>query len=176
MNSRPLRSFCAAVLLLALAGCHSPRPSAFAPETGTLTVVLDGLRSDRGAAIVSLFTGPEGFPEEVAASLATVSAAISNGRAVATFAAVPYGEYAVSVLHDEDGDGRMASGLFGAPREGFGFSGSPDYRFGPPAFADVSFLLLVPQRELAVTVRYETARRLHQEEGRAAETRRPAQE
>lgn len=159
--------------LLLMTGCAPHPPAAFAPGTGTLVVVLEGLRSDRGVAIVSVFAGPQGFPDEVAAAVRTEYQAIAAGRAVATFADLPFGEYAVSVLHDEDNDGRMAAGLFGTPREGFGFSGSPDYRFGHPGFAEVSFVLLGPQRELTIGMRYQTGQRRHQDEGRASSARRP---
>lgn len=167
---------CGIALLLAVGCAAPPAPATFAPGTAVLTVHLEGFRNDRGAAVVSLFAGPKGFPDEVDASVATVSAAIAAGQAMVTFADLPYGEYAVSVLHDEDGDGNMATTLFGAPREGFGFSGDPDYRFGHPAYDQVRFLLIEPQREMTIVVRYETGRRQHQDEGRAAESRRPSQE
>jgi uncharacterized protein (DUF2141 family) len=161
-----------AVLLLTISCVPAP-PAAFAPGAGTLVVNVEGLRSDRGTAIVSVFAGPQGFPDEIAASVRTEYLAIAAGRAVATFADLPYGEYAVSVLHDEDGDGRMATGLFGLPREGFGFSGTPDYRFGHPGFAEVSLVLIGAQRELTIGMRYETGRRQHQDEGRAGNLGRP---
>lgn len=163
-------------ILFLLLGCGAPDMPPFAEGVATLVVNLDGFHNDRGVALVSLFRGTKGFPDEVAASLATVAVAIRDGRATATFMVVPYGEYAVSVLHDEDENGEMATGLFGAPREGFGFSGHPGYRFGPPAFAEASFFLFEPQREMTIGVRYETGRRQHQQEGRAAESGRPPQE
>ena len=163
-------------LLLAGVACRAPAPAVVAAGAATLTIRLDGFRNDRGAAIVSLFQGEKGFPDDVAASRATVTVPIREGVATAFFRDLPYGDYAVSVLHDENGDGTMATGLFGAPREGFGFSGFPDYRFGPPAFAEVRFLLVEPEREMTIGIRYETGRRQHQQEGRAAESRRPPEE
>lgn len=166
---------CGVLLLLLLAGgCVAPAPPViFAEGAATLTIHLAGFRNDQGEAIVSLFRGERGFPDEVAASAATVQVAIREGQATAVFTAIPYGDYAVSVLHDEDGDGQMATSLLGTPREGFGFSGAPDYRFGHPAYAQVRFLLVEPQREMTIGMRYETGRRQHQEDGRAAETHRP---
>lgn len=165
------------MLALLTASCRGPAPPpAFPAGTGTLSIFLEGFRNDQGSAIVSLFAGPRGFPDDVAASKSTVSTPIRNGKATATFADLPYGEYAVSALHDEDGDAQMATGLLGAPREGFGFSGYPDYRFGRPAYAEVSFLLVEPLREMTIVMRYETGRRQHQDEGRAAESRRPSEE
>jgi uncharacterized protein (DUF2141 family) len=170
---RSLALLAGGMALLFAAGCGTPRPVAFAVGTGALHVQLEGFRTEQGVAIVSLFRGATGFPDEVAASVATVSAAIRQGRAVATFTDLPYGDYAVSALHDEDDDGEMATGLFGAPREGFGFSGYPDYRLGPPDYAEVSFLLVEPERQMTIVMRYETGRRQHQDEGRAAGSRRP---
>lgn len=171
---QPLGLLTAGLALLFAAGCRpSLPPASFAPGAATLVVNLEGLHNDRGTAIVSLFAGANGFPDDVGAALATSVAPIRSGRAVVTFSDLPYGEYAVSVLHDEDGDGLMATGLFGAPREGFGFSGYPDFRFGHPDYAEVSFLLVEPQREMTIAVRYETGRRQHQKEERAAESRRP---
>lgn len=165
------------LLTLLTTACQIPLLSANYPAgSGTLTVVLEGFRSDRGRAVVSLFAGPQGFPDAVPASVATVSVAVLEGRATAVFAALPYRDYAVSVLHDEDGDGEMATGLFGTPREGFGFSGFPDFRFGHPDYDQVRFLLVEPQREMTIVMHYQTARRQHQDEGRAAGARRPAQE
>jgi len=168
------RALATLLLSLSLAGCQTvTAPATFPDGEGTLLVRLSGLRSDTGLAVVSLFAGEKGFPDEVAASLTTVSVPIRAGQAEALFSEVPYGEYAVSVLHDEDGDGKMATGLLGAPREGFGFSGQPDYRFGHPDFAKTSFLLLSPHREIEIRLRYETGRREHQESGQATHTRRP---
>jgi len=167
-----LRYTAGCALLLITAGCATP-PAVFLPGDGTLVVTLDGLRNERGTAIVSVFAGPAGFPDEVNAAARNAYLPIAEGRAVVTFADLPYGEYAVSVLHDEDGDGRMATGLFGAPREGFGFSGAPDLRFGQPDFAEVSILLVTPYRELTIAMHYETGRRRHQDEGRAGNLGRP---
>jgi uncharacterized protein (DUF2141 family) len=46
---------------------------------------------------------------------------------------VPPGDYAVSVIHDENGNGRLDK-FVGIPREGFGFSRNPRMRMGPPRF------------------------------------------
>ena len=167
-----LRYTVGCALLLATVGCAKP-PAAYLPGTGTLVVTLDGLRNDRGTAIVSVFAGPAGFPDQVNAAVRNAYLPIAEGRAVAIFTDLPYGEYAVSVLHDEDGDGRMATGLFGTPREGFGFSGAPDLRFGQPDFAAASIVLVAPQRELSIGMHYETGRRRHQDEGRAGNLGRP---
>jgi len=167
-----LRYTAGCALLLITASCASP-PPVFHPGAGTLVVSVDGFRNEQGTAIVSVFAGPAGFPDQVNAAVRNAYMTITEGRTVATFTDLPYGEYAVSVLHDEDGDGRMATGLFGTPREGFGFSGAPDLHFGQPDFVEVSIVLVAPYRELTIAMHYETGRRRHQDEGRAGTLGRP---
>ena len=58
----------------------------------------------------------------------------------AVFQHVPPGEYAVSVYHDEDGNGELnKKGPFGIPSEAYGFSNNPRAYFGPPDYEDCTF-------------------------------------
>ncbi len=54
------------------------------------------------------------------------------------FTGIRPGQYALSVLHDENRNGKLDT-LVGIPREGFGFSRSPKVLFGPPRFDQVRF-------------------------------------
>ena len=42
-----------------------------------------------------------------------------------SFADLPSGTYAVSVMHDENGNGSLDSNFLGMPVEGYGFSNDP---------------------------------------------------
>lgn len=162
-----------AALLLALVGCAAPVIGPQSAGQGVLVVKLSGFRNDQGQALISVYAAPRGFPDRVELALRTSNVTIRQGLAEARFTDLPYGEYAVSVLHDENGDGRMAAGWLGQPQEGFAFSGRPDYRFGRPEFADAVILVGTPRRELNIRMRYETARREHQEQNRGQAVKRP---
>ncbi len=102
---------------------------------GTLRVVVTGMKSDAGAVRVALFDSAASF------TLQSSDAAvleISDGQAVWTVRDLAPGTYAVAAFHDEDGDGDMKPGLFGLPREPYGFSRDARGRFGPPKWADAS--------------------------------------
>ena len=58
---------------------------------------------------------------------------------VLCFRDVAPGRYAVKLFHDRNGDGELATNLFGIPSEPFGFSNNAPAQFGPPAFADAAF-------------------------------------
>ena len=48
------------------------------------------------------------------------------------------GRYAIALLHDENGNGKIDKALM-IPREGFGFSRDAPLRMGPPSFKDAAF-------------------------------------
>ncbi len=119
----------AALLALLLLAEASP------PE---LVVKVRGAAHARGKVRCFAFSRPEGFPQGAAAT-ASASSAVANGEAECVFARLPAGTWAVSVFHDEDDDGALATNLFGIPREPWGSSRDAKGTFGPPAFRDAQF-------------------------------------
>ncbi len=63
------------------------------------------------------------------------------------------GRWMLLVLHDENGNGRMSKSL-GIPKEGFGFSGNPAIRMGPPRAGDVVFDLPAGPSRQRVRLKY----------------------
>jgi uncharacterized protein (DUF2141 family) len=118
----------------------------------TLRIEVDGLRSDAGEVFVAVYGSAEGFPGEVGRAVRSDRVRPVDRRAACVFH-VPPGTYAVSVLHDENGNGRLDTGFFGIPREGLGASNDAQGRFGPPRFEDAK--LAVPaDRTTVIHVRY----------------------
>jgi uncharacterized protein (DUF2141 family) len=64
---------------------------------------------------------------------------IKNGQATCVFSGVPAGTYAVAVFHAEHNETQMETGLFGKPKQGYGFSNNPSSTFGPPGFDSAAF-------------------------------------
>ena len=62
----------------------------------------------------------------------------ASGDSELRFAGLPSGDYALALIHDENGNNRLDT-MMGIPREGFGFSRNPVIRFGPPKFDAASF-------------------------------------
>ena len=63
------------------------------------------------------------------------------------------GVYALSVIHDENGNGRLDRFL-AIPREGFGFSRNPRIRMGPPRFDETRFEVGTGAVRQAVQMKY----------------------
>jgi uncharacterized protein (DUF2141 family) len=65
---------------------------------------------------------------------------VGNGTlAACVFNALPAGTYAVAVFHAEHNETQMETGLFGKPKQGYGFSNNPSSTFGPPSFSSAAF-------------------------------------
>ena len=130
-------------------------PGAAGEKRGVIKVQVQKLRSSNGQVILSLFNSPEGFPgKRDKALLKTQTDAIKDGAAVAEFKDVPYGVYAVGVLHDENSNGVMDKKYIFIPAEGVGASRDAKSVMGPPKFKDAQFELNTPEFEITVNMNY----------------------
>jgi uncharacterized protein (DUF2141 family) len=103
-----------------------PGASAWAGDSaGNLTVTMEGFQNDDGVAMVSVFADAAGFPYDTGKAVRREKVAIRDRKAVATFAALPFGSYAVAMFHDNDLSGFLEKNLFGIPRKGYGLSNDP---------------------------------------------------
>jgi uncharacterized protein (DUF2141 family) len=125
-----MRLFAALCLVAATAG---------AARAETLVIEMKGFRSDKGKALVALFASKDGFPDKPKKAVRRVEVSIKKGAATTVLMGVQPGTYAVAVLHDEDGNKAMKTGLFGIPKEGYGASQDARGDFGPPSFGDAKF-------------------------------------
>ena len=70
----------------------------------------------------------------------------------ASFKNIPYGIYAISVLHDENMSNKMDIGFFG-PKEGYAFSYDPN-GFGIPDFDECKFSLNKSTKIIDLDMKY----------------------
>lgn len=113
--------------------------SAAAEPGAAVRVTVTDLRSSKGLVQACLTADPRAFPDcsrDKAAHTLTVPAAEG---VVLDFGRVAPGRYAISLLHDENGNGRADKSLGLIPKEGFGFSRDAPVRMGPPKFAAAAF-------------------------------------
>lgn len=120
--------------------------------TADLTVEITGLRNAKGEVQLCVTMRPEFLdceedPAALTAQMATIEVA------PVTFEALPTGTYAVLVLHDENANGKLDK-MLGIPKEGFGFSGNPKIRMGPPKAHSVRFELGPGEVEQHVKMKY----------------------
>lgn len=130
-----LRCFSPAATTLALAALCAPASAA------ELTVVVSGIRGGDGQLMVGVFDKADTFLKQpLAGRVLPASVRDGAGNARLVIDNLAPGGYAVSVVHDRDGNGRLTLNLMGLPSEPFGFSGKGG-NFGPPRFEDATLQL-----------------------------------
>ena len=118
-----------------------------------VSIRIEGLRSQRGQVLACLTAHAKAFPDCRHDPAARKLAVPASGAADLDFGNVAAGSYAISLLHDENGNGRADMTLM-IPKEGFGFSRNAPVRFGPPSFARATFTVgNVPVHE-TIRMRY----------------------
>ncbi len=123
-------------------------------QTGNITVHIKELRNLNGMVGASLYASKKGFPDTPERSYATLVKKITATEDTFVFENVPYGTYAISVLHDENGNGKMDKNFFGLPTEGCGISTNPKIGMGGPKYNDSVFTLNSKQLEMTIGMRY----------------------
>ena len=145
------------LLLLSLAACAPakvPLLSEIPGPRGELSIEVYGFRSLKGEVLISLFLETEGFPDATERALVNLEAPVTAGRLVVEVPPLPHGRYSYSILHDENGDGKMNSSLLGIPKEGYALSNDLEGHFGRPDAAEALFEIgEVPQRHV-LRIRY----------------------
>jgi len=118
-----------------------------------LTLVISELRNQKGEVCVALFESKAGFPEDDTQAICNDCFTVSELPLSISFE-VPYGSYAVSVLHDENKDGELNTNLLGIPKEGIGFSNDPRIIKGTPSFEKTRFEFNAENSEIEIVVKY----------------------
>lgn len=128
---------------------------AFAQQTAAvLSVEVTGFSHDQGSAVGRIFAeGSDVMKIETA--LKQVTAKIKDGHATLIFPDLQYGPYAVSVFHDEDGNGDLKHNFFGFPSEPLGFSANFKLGLfsGLPSFKKLQFLFSNEVRKIEIKLK-----------------------
>lgn len=117
-----------------------------------LDIAIDHLRSPKGLLQLCLTVNESSFPDcedDPAARRMTVRAK----DAVARFAGLPAGQYALAIVHDENGNNKLDT-FAGIPKEGIGFSRNPSFSFGPPRFSQAVFVAQGAGTSQRVKIKY----------------------
>lgn len=100
-------------------------------QAGDLQINVQGLNEIKGDVMVAVFNQKGQWlkhalvNKKIAASQLSLSVQFDN---------LPEGDYAVSIYHDLNSNGRLDSNMIGMPTEPYGFSNDAAGNFGPPSF------------------------------------------
>ena len=124
----------------------------FGLEGGELVIRFHGVEDSRGGRIMVGLYDSRVNRFKPGYEIAGVTIDVTEGETpeAAVFRDLPAGDYAVSALHDEDGDGVMDTGFLGIALEGYGFSQVKKVPLGRPPFEDTSVHVEESRRSSAV--------------------------
>ncbi len=119
-------------------------------DLGNLIITLNGFENSNGIAKLALVNSKENY--SASEPFQGFNFQITNNQ-VNTEIQLPYGEYAIKVYHDENGNDKMDTRIFGIPIERYGFSNNARSAFGPPVYQEAVFTINSPEKEISITVK-----------------------
>jgi len=122
----------------------------FAQNT-SLEVTVKNIKGTKGNIRIGLFTNEAEFLK-TAVKGKVIKA---NGAEVkVVFEDLPAGDYAVSVIHDENGNEKLDTKAMGIPKEGFAFGNNAMGTFGPPSFDEAKIKLEGKPVQQVISMKY----------------------
>lgn len=109
-----------------------------APTT-TLNVEIEGIRNDKGFILLAVYDSKSGFPDDPQKAIARKRIPAKMGKMTIPVENLGYKKYAFGIIHDENNNQKLDTGLFGIPKEGFCFSKQAMGTFGPPDYEKAAF-------------------------------------
>jgi uncharacterized protein (DUF2141 family) len=104
------------------------------------TIIITNVEHGDGYIDVKIYDSKESFLKEDLAR-ETVRKKATKGKTVVPLSKIHEGQIAIVVYHDEDNNGKLKTGLFWRPKEGYAFSN--DYKpKTPPKFSKASIELI----------------------------------
>ncbi|HUD28195.1 MAG TPA: DUF2141 domain-containing protein [Novosphingobium sp.] len=116
-------------------------------------VTVSELRSAKGQVLACLTARADAFPDCEKDPLARKVTVPAAAEVQLDFGSVPPERYAVSVIHDENANGKLDTRLM-IPREGYGFSRDAAVRMGPPSFERAAVAVEGESVRLTIHMRY----------------------
>ena len=100
-------------------------------QAADLTVQVAGLKNANGKVMLAVYDRAEEFLKQ---PMRVTAVDAQPGKVQLTLRDLPVGDYAVSIFHDENGNGELDSNASGMPIEPYGFSNDAAGNYGPPSF------------------------------------------
>jgi uncharacterized protein (DUF2141 family) len=123
-------------------------------DSDVLKIHVHGLSPGLGSVIITVFSGPDGFPQESKLAFASHSWKVDKTDMTVEISGMKPNNYAVAMFQDENDDHILNRHFLGYPSELFGFSRDPKIYFGPPSFSASEFSWTAVHNEIDVTLHH----------------------
>lgn len=160
-NYRQRHALMALIIAMVLCVSFAASPSlaedgtqilAMGEQEGTLVVNAAGFKHERGQAVANLFREGDDVLKK---PYLKVAVKISEGKATMVFPNIKYGNYAVSIFHDENANDQLDHNIFRFPAEPLGFSNGFKLALfsGLPSFEKLRFVFQAGAKPPEITVK-----------------------
>lgn len=105
-------------------------------QAQTLTLEVRDLEKPEGYLYVAVYSSAEDFMKK---PLTAFRVEVTDTVVTIPCQGLPAGSYAISLFHDLNGNGKLDTGMFGIPAEGYGFSNDAKGVMGPPSYEKCCF-------------------------------------
>ena len=116
-----------------------------------LEVTVKGIKEVKGAIRVGLFSTEGDFLKKAAYGEIVK---VNGSEVTVVFSSIPSGDYALSVIHDENENGELDTNVIGIPKEGFAFGNNAMGAFGPPDFKEAKVKVDASHSTHEITLKY----------------------
>jgi uncharacterized protein (DUF2141 family) len=117
----------------------------------SLEVTVRNIKEAKGTIRVGLFVNEQDFLKKAVQGKVVKAA---GKEVTVVFEGLAAGDYAVSVIHDENENGELDTNIVGIPKEGFTFSNNAMGSFGPPSFEKAKVTLGGSDHKQVVDLKY----------------------
>ena len=104
------------------------------------TIMIEGVEHSEGFIDVKIYENEDSFLKEEMAS-EVIRKKATQGKTVIPLSKIHEGQIAIVIYHDEDSNGKLKTGFFWRPKEGFAFSNNYSPK-GPPKFSKAAIKLI----------------------------------
>lgn len=104
-------------------------------HAGVIELTIKNIPNSNGQIMIGIYNKAEGFTE-VDKTFRNKTVPAKKGTMTIKIEGIPNGDYALSVFHDQNANGKLDKNFFGVPTEYYGFSNDARGTFGPPDFSE----------------------------------------
>lgn len=125
---------------------------AFTEPSGTVKVTVTNIDDVKGTLRIGLYNDPSNFPKKNSYKGTVVK--VTGKTVTFKFTGLPAGKYAIALLHDENGNGKMDFNFMKIPQEGYSFSNNAIPKFREPSFEEAAFFVGDKEIQQVLKVNY----------------------
>jgi uncharacterized protein (DUF2141 family) len=120
-------------------------------QPASLEIKVTNIKSQKGLIRIGLFTKEKDFLKNTEIGKVVQP---TGSEITVVFENLEPGDYALSIVHDENENGKLDSNSLGIPKEGFAFGNNAVGSFGPPSFEKAKVKMEGKDLMCVITMKY----------------------